>query len=414
MVQSTRRIRLFFLLASLLGMSTLKGAIDIVFDYRYDTLQWFGNEQRYILDQAAYAWETRLVSESFSSVVPEAGKTAYLTTFGNQTVQFGDTVTDSGETIGAANTVVIFPKVSWPHPTSSSVTIHSQLDSYTRLNTEAAAGTTWWNLINNTKDTSSRFESAGGGLSFYMKTDQDDSIQNWYYDTDLLSTPSEDNSGDNNASIKQDFYTHAVAGIGRILGFDNTTAAYSANSEDDPDSSYELWSGSNAMTEYSNTKVPHARALIRHWPMDKSKVVCDCHSIFSNILFHASNYGKRHGVSDLDVAFLKDIGLTMSNDPVSPTSSDSFPDPYGLYGWTGTHIIPVKQTWSDWQGSSLLYDASLPEGGWKGSNPTPEPHYIFPVLGAVMAFAVGRKKKFFQKIKLPGKGLNIRSRICGG
>lgn len=168
------------------------------------------------------------------------------------------------------------------------------------------------------------------------------------------------------------------------------------------------------MTEYSNTKVPHAGATIRHWPMDKSKVVCDCHSIFSNILTHASNYGKRHGVSDLDVAFLKDIGLTMSNDPVSPTSSDSFPDPYGLYGWTGTHIIPVKQTWSDWQGSSLLYDASLPEGGWKGSNPTPEPHYIFPVLGAVMAIAVGRKKKFFQKIKLPGKGLNIRSRICGG
>ena len=419
MVQkNSNKIKFFALLVSLLCTSNLKGAIDIVFDYRYDTLQWFGNEQRYILDQAAYAWETRLVSENFVSVVPEAGKTAYLTTFGNQTVQFGDTVTDSGETIGAANTVVIFPNVSWPHRISSSVGTNSNLQSYTYQNTEAAAGTTWWNLINNTKDTSSRFESAGGGLSFWMKTDQDDSIQNWYYDTDLLTTPYEDNSGDNNASSKQDFYSHAVAGIGRILGFDNTTAAYSANSEDDPNSQYELWNGSNAMTEYSNTKVPHASALIRHWPMDKSKVVCDCHSIFSNILTHSSSYGKRHGVSDLDVAILKDIGLNMSNDPVSPVYSDSFQEnenqSYGLYGWTGTHIIPVKQTWSDWKTSSPLYDASLPEGGWKGSNPTPEPHYIFPVLGAVMAFAVGRKKKFFQKIKFPGKGLHIRSRISGG
>ena len=395
------RIGLYISVASMLGMSTLKGAIDIVFDYRYDTLQWFGNEQRYILDQAAYAWETRLLSENFASVVPEAGKTAYLTTFGNQTVQFGGTVTDSGETIGAANTVVIFPKVSWPHPTSSSVGTNSNLDSYTRLNSEDVAGTTWWNLINSTKDTSSRFESAGGGLVFYMKTDLDDSLQNWYYDTDLLSTPSEDNSGDNNASIKPDFYSHAVAGIGRILGFDNTTAAYSANSEDDPDSSYELWKGSNAMTEYSNTKLPHAGALIRHWPLSKSKVVCECHAIFSNILGHSSSYGKRLGVSDLDVAILKDIGLTMSNDPVSPTFSDSFADPFGNYGWTGTYTIPVKQTWSDWQASSPLYDANHPEGGWKGSNPTPEPHYIFPVLGAVMAFAVGRKNKFFKSSNYP-------------
>ena len=379
-------------------ISSVHGAIDIVFDYRYDTLQWFGNEQRYILDQAAYAWESRLGNESFASVIPEAGKTAYLTTFGNQTVQFGDTVTDSGETIGAANTVVIFPKVTWPHPRESNIGTSSQLDSYTRLNTEEAAGTTWWNLINSTKDTADRFESAGGGLIFYMKTDEDDSIQNWYYDTNLLTTPAEDNSGDNNASIKQDFYTHAVAGIGRMLGFDDTTAAYAANSEDDPDSSYSLWNGGNATIEYSNTKIPHAGALIRHWPLDKSKVVCDCHAIFSNILNHSSSFGKRHGVSDMDVAILKDIGLGMSDDPVSPTYSDSFNDPYGQYGWTGTHIIPVEQTYADWMTNSPLYDASRPEGGWKGSNPSPEPHYIFPALGAAFAFWVGRKKKLFQKL----------------
>ncbi|NDF33952.1 MAG: hypothetical protein EB157_05265 [Euryarchaeota archaeon] len=44
--------------------------IDIVFDYSYDTTNWFGNEQRYIMDQAAYAFESRLGSESFGSLIP--------------------------------------------------------------------------------------------------------------------------------------------------------------------------------------------------------------------------------------------------------------------------------------------------------------------------------------------------------
>ena len=387
------RIRYLFYLFGLFKITYLNAAINIVFDYRYDTLQWFGNEQRYILDQAAYAWETRLNSESFASVIPEAGKTAYLTTFGNQTVQFGDTVTDSGETIGAANTVVIFPKVKYPNGSHRS---GISLAPYSQNNSEDTAGTTWWNLINNTKDTSSRFESAGGGLVFYMKTDQDDSVQNWYYDTNLLTTPAEDNSGDNNASIKQDFYSFAVPEIGRILGFDTDTAAFSANSEDDPSSSYLLWNGSNAMAEYSGNKIPIANSKIRHWPLNKSDVVCECHAIFSNIVGHSTTYGKRLGVSDLDVAILKDIGLSISDDPVSPTYSDSFQDPYEQYGWAGTYTIPVKQTWSQWQSSSPLYDASRAEGGWKGSQPTPEPHYIFPALGAVFAFWWEERKNFFK------------------
>ena len=68
------RIRYLFYLFGLFKITYLNAGINIVFDYRYDTLQWFGNEQRYILDQAAYAWETRLNSESFASLIPEAGK----------------------------------------------------------------------------------------------------------------------------------------------------------------------------------------------------------------------------------------------------------------------------------------------------------------------------------------------------
>ena len=48
----------------------LEAAIDIIFDYRYDTTNWFGDEQRYIMDQAAYAFESRLGGETFGSLIP--------------------------------------------------------------------------------------------------------------------------------------------------------------------------------------------------------------------------------------------------------------------------------------------------------------------------------------------------------
>ena len=47
--------------------SPVTAAIDIIFDYSYDTGNYFNDDRRYIMDQAAYAFESRLTGESFAS-----------------------------------------------------------------------------------------------------------------------------------------------------------------------------------------------------------------------------------------------------------------------------------------------------------------------------------------------------------
>ena len=47
-------------LISLFLLSNSDAAIDIIFDYSYDTGNYFGDEQRYIMEQVAYVFESRL------------------------------------------------------------------------------------------------------------------------------------------------------------------------------------------------------------------------------------------------------------------------------------------------------------------------------------------------------------------
>ena len=62
---------------SLLG-TVSHGAIDIIFDYSYDTSNYFGDEQRYIMEQVAYAFESRMSGTTFTSSKPSdyTGSTA--------------------------------------------------------------------------------------------------------------------------------------------------------------------------------------------------------------------------------------------------------------------------------------------------------------------------------------------------
>ena len=54
---------------SLLG-TVSHGAIDIIFDYSYDTGNYFGDEQRYVMEQVAYAFESRMGGASFTCSRP--------------------------------------------------------------------------------------------------------------------------------------------------------------------------------------------------------------------------------------------------------------------------------------------------------------------------------------------------------
>ena len=48
----------------------LHGAIDIIFDYSYDTGNYFSDDRRYIMDQVAYVFESRMGGESFAAYRP--------------------------------------------------------------------------------------------------------------------------------------------------------------------------------------------------------------------------------------------------------------------------------------------------------------------------------------------------------
>ena len=388
----------------ILGLSVflsqpVRGAIDIVFDYRYDNIGWYGDLQKYILEQAAFAWESRLVNESFTSLVPEAGKTAYMRIHkSNGTtvdLAYGTSVAGGSAVLGGSDTVVLFPMAAYENSDlNGSVNIEGQklwsfINNYkaTGINTEAVAGTTWWNMIDSTKNTSSRFEAAGGPLIAWTRHESD---SNWYFDSNL-TTHNDVPSG------YTDFYTSAVALIGRQLGLQDASwlSATQANLEDDPNSdnsSWRLWNGSNAMAEYGNNKVPMFNAdIVRINQMNQSDVQCDCHPLFSFI--HDQATGVRRGVSDLDVALLQDIGLSISSAPDSGLTNigGTMTDP--VSGWNGSYYMPVSESYSSW----LSADGTGAIGGFK-SPPTPEPHYVFPMLGGLIACFAARKRfpKFLQ------------------
>jgi len=345
--------------ALILGLSVflshpVRGAIDIVFDYRYDNIGWYGDLQKYILEQAAFAWESRLVNESFTSLVPEAGKTAYMRIHkSNGTsvdLAYGTSVAGGSAVLGGSDTVVLFPMAAYENSDlNGSVNIEGQRlwsfnNNYkaTGINTEAVAGTTWWNMIDSTKNTSSRFEAAGGPLIAWTRHESD---SNWYFDSNL-TTHNDVPSG------YTDFYTSAVALIGRQLGLQDASwlSATQANLEDDPNSdnsSWRLWNGSNAMAEYGNNKVPMFNAdIVRINQMNQSDVQCDCHPLFSFI--HDQATGVRRGVSDLDVALLQDIGLSISSAPDSGLTNigGTMTDP--VSGWNGSYYMPVSESYSSW------------------------------------------------------------------
>lgn len=388
----------FLLLFFVIFGKPVRGGIDIVFDYRYDTIGWYGDLQKYILEQAAFAWESRLVNESFTSLVPEAGKTAYMrflkSNGTHQSLAYGTSVAEGSAVLGGSDTVVIFPMAAYQNSDLNNLIsidehkIHTSFNDYkvSFANTEAVAGTTWWNMIDSTKNTSSRFEAAGGGLIAWTRHESD---SNWYFDSNLTTH-------DDVPTGYTDFYTSAVSTIGRNLGLYNGSwiSATQANLEDDPtsdNSDWLLWNGSNAMAEYGNNKIPFFNAsLVRTNPgLNQSDIQCDCHPLFA-VNFDMLT-GARRGVSDLDVALLQDIGLNISSAPDSGLTNigGTMTDP--VSGWNGSYYMPVSESYSSW----LSANGTGGVGGFK-SPPTPEPHYIFPMLGGLIAcFAARKKGKFF-------------------
>ena len=354
---------------SLLG-TVSHGAIDIIFDYSYDTGNYFGDEQRYVMEQVAYAFESRMGGSSFTSSNPaDYGGTSASnpqftitnpTTGGGASVVPGST-TSEGNVIGNADELVIFlgARSRGVNPLADAGPSGYGTGSYFPPDS-------WVNAMQ-AKNTSTHWEPKMGASS--VNTDA-----NFYYDTDLTTHADATSSG------KTDFYSVMVHEIGHIMGFTSSNAF--ANYSSGGSAGVGSWTGANAKAEYNNQNVPLNGNP--HWAssLNQANVNCACHpsmqpSISSNV---------RTSFSDLDFALLKDVGYTISASPTGTNIGGTYTDPT----WGGTYDIPVSMTYADWLSGGG-------GGGGGGGSAAPEPAYIFTLMGGLLAFLGGGKN--LSKIK---------------
>ncbi len=314
-------IRATLVFMTLCGWSNGFGAIDIIFDYSYDTTNYFTDERRYVVDQAAYAFESRLGSESFGSLNPAdygSAGTAYLstknpTTLASLQVNAGST-TSEGNVVGNSNQVIIFLGAKARGTGASLATAYSGY-GYGGM----FAGDSWVNYWNNTRNSTTNYDSIGGSITVNTSF-------SWYDDTDLTT------SADATASGSFDFYSVMAHEIGHLMGFSNIWEAWKANK------SGNLWQGAFGKAAYNNQPVPIDPSSQSHFgTLNASHINCGCHPSMSV----AIPTNTRRGVSELDFALLKDIGYSVSASPQGANIGGSYTDPDPSYG--GNYYVPVAE-----------------------------------------------------------------------
>ena len=347
--------------------------IDIVFDYSYDTTNWFGNEQRYIMDQAAYAFESRLGSESFGSLIPSdyagtAGNNYYLNSSNPVTgsqllIDLGST-TSEGNVVGTANTIIIFPGAGaasggtnawasghyWPKNSGSDNTASS--DKFIEY-------------LDNVRDTATNYDSVGGTISV-------NSNRAWYFDTDLTDYDYSTN--------KMDFYSTMVHEIGHLMGFRKGSDAWSSLVENDE------WTGANGMAAYGGNPIPMQAggSHFDYTDFNQSHTLCNCHPSMDPY----SSVNQRSPWTETDFAVLKDLGYAVSASPTGPGSNNANTFTDTSWQARGTSPLPIREDYATWI-------AANPDSGSGGfvttGSAAPEPAYIFTLMGGLLAFIGGRK-----------------------
>jgi len=358
-------------------------AIDIIFDYSYDTGNYFGDEQRYIMEQVAYAYESRMGGTNFTGTraVEDVGvsgitpKLLFYNPSTNTSISplIGSTTAD-GNVIGKPDELIIFLGAR-SHGFSSSNVLASAGEtgisySYTSVSDKDA-----WLAAKNAKDTSSLYQPIAG-------SSQVNTNHSFYFDTDLTTHADATSSG------LIDFYSVMVHEIGHVMGF-NLNNAWNFNK------SGNYWTGANAKSEYGGQNIPLYSTP--HWdlPTDGTPgntgnlnpglVSCACHPS----MLPSGGPDERTSFSDLDFALLKDIGYSISASPVGTNIGGTYTDPT----WGGTYDIPVSMSYNDWLagGNGGHGAGGGGGGGGGGGSAAPEPAYIFTLMGGLLAFLGGRK-----------------------
>ena len=355
----------------LVGSVEVDAAIDIIFDYRYDTSNWFGDEQRYIMDQAAYAFESRLGGETFGSLIPSDygsaldGRLSTSNPVGGGTlnISFGS-INTNGITFGSANTITIFP--------GAGAASGSTLAWASGWTNPILPGDPWYDYVNDTRDTSTNYDSVGGTISVNHSYE-------WYFDTDLTDF--------DNTTNKFDFYSTMVHEIGHLMGFRDQSDAWDVLYDD----ASNTWTGTEGVAANSGNPIPMDGASKSHFnksELNSAHVVCACHPVMDV----SSGTNERASFSELDFAVLKDIGYSVSASPSgtigaggSNTNTYTDPDP----SWGGNYYLPIREDYNTWVAA---YGTGAVGGQFVPGSAAPEPAYIFSFMSGFIALLSGRKK----------------------
>lgn len=187
------------------GLAGAVGALDIRFDYSYDTQGFFAEPLRkQVLEAAAKSWESKLEGVPLPAIPLGTGVNTWSLKFNRP-----DTAAD----LGAQNTSL----VNKPLPENTVIIyVGGRPDVYGGFAGYAEFGYTMFGTLAwveqiSSRNTGTRFCSFGGAIAF-------DSDAGWYFDSDPSTTE----------AFPQllDFYTIAMHEIGHLMGFNNGSAAF--------------------------------------------------------------------------------------------------------------------------------------------------------------------------------------------
>ena len=280
--------------ALLLGNSSANANIDIVFDYTYDTGNYFTDSRRSVLDSAAFVFESRF--EDTLSAITSAGGNQFDAVFFNPSTGAETTITSYNV---AANEIIVFVGAynlgsgtlgeGGPGGYNASGTTQAFLD------TADARGET--GALNASP---TDFGPWGGSIAF-------NNTSSFYFDDDTTS---------NESFTGFDFYSIAVHELGHVLGFGTSSAYSNAVSGN-------FFVG-DAVVNLTGTAQP--LTTDGHW---ESTVLYQGQETSMDPDIAA---GMRTRFTELDFAAMKDIGWEVSPVPEAETWGMMLAG-LGLLGW---------------------------------------------------------------------------------
>jgi len=258
--------------------------INIVFDYTYDTVGFFGSTQQSLLESAANVFESH-ISDSLDAIV-SSGINHYNTSFYNPGKNDGSIVSLSNQSITADELRIYVGGASLGGSTLG----QGGPGSYSVSGTSTFVASIDRGQSGVATDTD--FAPWGGTLSF------NSSYANWYFDTDPSTLES--------FSGKADFYSVAVHELGHLLGIGTA------------DSWFAQVNTTSHIFNGTTTGSQPLSADNAHWQSGLSSTI-DGTGSFEAAMDPTLTLGSRKEFTDLDWNALQDIGWQVAAVPEPET-----------------------------------------------------------------------------------------------